>query len=230
MNKVILFDLDDTLINTHIIFTKEILKIKKYIAITTKVSLEEVSKFLDTTIVDTYQIAKVNPDKIWVITTEKLAQEYKLSQDIQKNIITKFFGIYKIRPKIRRGAKEILIRCRKEFDVGLVTHAQKKWTEFKLNSVGLNNYFKHIEIVDTDRAKNGNDWLKALYILNGDISRSWVVGDNIQGDIISAYSVGFKNLIWIDKEDGWKVYRSGKLPSKTHTIKDLSELNQIIFP
>lgn len=55
------------------------------------------------------------------------------------------------------------------------------------------------------------------------------VGDNIQGDILSAYKARIEHLVWVDKKGGWSPYRQGELPKGTRTIANLGELMPLMI-
>lgn len=226
----ILFDLDDTLIHTHSMFMKAITQVSNLISKEKGIDANEIEKYFYEEIAKTYSIAKVNPDKVWPLTFSILQKKYKLTDEEKSHHMNILLNVYNRKPKIKDYAIELLDKCEAErIELGLVTHASRKWTEYKIKSVRIKKYFKHIQVVDTNRAKNSSDWLKALEKINGTVNDTWVIGDNIKGDIQSAYKVGFRNLIWINKKDGWDLYKTGELPKGVHTAKDLHEVYNILF-
>jgi HAD superfamily hydrolase (TIGR01549 family) len=225
----VLFDLDDTLISTHTVFSKEIRKAIRYIATKYSLKYKEVKKFVDQAIINSYGIAKVNPKNSWPNTLRQIKEEFNISSLDLKHIENIFFGIYQIPPKRKRGVISILKNLKRNgIKVGLVTHASKEWTQFKLEITKLYKYFDHIEVVDTNRGKNGKDWVKGLNKLNSQKENTIVVGDNINGDIISSYNEGFRNLVWIKRVGAWKVYSEGEVPKGVEVIPHISKLSSIL--
>ncbi len=225
----VLFDLDDTLISTHKLFTKEIRRAIRLISKETGNKYKDVKKFVDEEIINSYGKAKVNPMKTWAITISEIQKRYKLSKSIKDQITGIFLGIYKRKPQRKRGVITLLKRLKRNgIKIGLVTHASKEWTHFKLEVTNLLKYFEYIEIVDTNRAKTGKDWVKGLNKLKAKKESTIVVGDNINGDIISSYNEGFRNLVWIKRVGAWKVYSQGEVPKGTKVIPHISKLNSIL--
>ncbi|KKR05504.1 MAG: hypothetical protein UT34_C0002G0011 [candidate division WS6 bacterium GW2011_GWF2_39_15] len=234
MNKdfnAILFDLDDTLIETHSIFTRQLTKVKQLVADYSKDKYETISTLLDEAFVANYQIAKINPHRYWPMNIGVLQKKYSLPQSIVNKCTEIFFTVYKTVPRVREGSFELLDRCNGEgIKIGLVSHAFRRWINFKLKVTGLDKYFTHIEDVTPNKFKSGKDWLKAIKHMGLDIDKTYVIGDNIKGDIISTYEVGFRKLIWVNREDGWKVYRTGELPEGTVSVNSLTEVTNLLFP
>lgn len=225
----ILFDLDDTLISTNSVFSKEIRKTIRYISTKYSLKYTVVKKFVDQAIINSYGIAKVNPKNSWPNTLRQIKEEFRISSIDLKHIEKIFFDIYQIPPKRKRGVISLLKLVKKRgLKIGLVTHASKEWTQFKLEKTKLNKYFDHIEVVDTNRGKSGNDWVKALNMLNSKKENTIVVGDNINGDIISSYNEGFRNLVWIKRVGAWKVYSEGEVPKGVKVIPHISKLSSTL--
>lgn len=228
--KAILFDLDDTLIHTNRIFTKEINRVKRLVAKEGNVEYDAVAKLIEKSIVDNYSIAKVNPDNVWPMTLNTLKESYSLNKSTIDKCQKIFEDMYKIVPTLKKDTIRLLQKCNDEkITLGLVTHASKSWTYFKLDSLDLRKYFKYIHIVDIDRFKTHIDWSDAIKEMSLNKETTCIIGDNVKGDIIAGYEAGIKQLIWVKKEDGWSVYNSGELPKCAIKTENLTEVYNILF-
>lgn len=225
MKNVILFDLDDTLIDTHAVFRKYIDALKIFLAKETQREFDEITKVFITIHNEKFDEFHVDFDRLWPSISKKLTEELGLNDHLSVEIQSYLDSILHEVPKLKDGVVETLEELRiREYSLGLVTHALKDWTDFKLDSLALRNYFTHIEIADASGVKSSSCWLHALSQFNIKPEDGIVVGDNINGDIIAAHSIGVRRLFWVDQKNGWSVYRTGELPESTITLREISEL------
>jgi len=227
--KLILFDFDDTLINTNKVFRDNINTLKYLLVNETGKSFEEITEIYKRIHTQGYEKFHVDFINLWPYILDVLKEELNLNSETQKKVLELLDKVLKDVPELKEGVIETLdILKEKGFTLGLVTHALKDWTYFKLESHGLSKYFDHIEIADARATKSVDCWQRAIKHFNIDPSESMVVGDNINGDIIAASSAGVKKLFWVDFEQGWSMYRTGQLPEGTVTIKKISEILEYV--
>lgn len=224
----ILFDLDDTLISTHTVFVKSINKAVRVVTKKTGLKFKEVKKVIDEAIIKSYETAKVNPTKSWPTTVKLVEKKYSLDSNTSQRLLSSFLNVYKLKPRRKKGVITILKRLRRKgIKLGLVTHASREWTDFKLEKANLKKYFDYVEVVDTNREKSGSDWEIACKKLKSTKDKCMIVGDNLKGDIISPNKTGFDNLVWINWKGSWSVYTTGELPKTALRISHISQLRNI---
>ncbi|MGA2910665.1 MAG: HAD family hydrolase [Candidatus Microgenomates bacterium] len=131
--------------------------------------------------------------------------------------------IYRKVPLELEGARQTLEMFRAAgIQMGLVTHANRGWTEKKLYEHNLNHFFSHVVIVDEAKFKGPKDWLTAAKSLRLDPEEILFIGDNLRGDIMAAYEIGARRVVWI--ESPWSVYREGEVPEGVIQVKSIKEV------
>lgn len=227
--KTILFDLDDTLLQTNTVFADKCNAVIKILSDDLKLPQEQVKEIFEKANVQSRQTSFVNPNKCWPTTLSLVYNQCKFSDDAYQKSLDTFKTIYKTPVEAIEGAIELLELCkRKNIPLGLVTHAQRRWTNFKLKNSPISQYFAHVEVVNMNREKKSKDWLKAFQVLNTLPEEGMVVGDNIKGDILAGEKIGAKYLVWYDRVETWSHYRAGELPKKVITINNLNQLKELL--
>lgn len=193
--EVILWDLDDTLLDTYKLFLQQL--------------LQQAND-------STYHDFSVNPQK-WKEVAKIMAQG--LSSD-EKNFfdgLPILEAIYETAPEFLTGAKTALRVLKKTgLPMGLVTHANESWTQIKVDQRGLKSFFDQIMIISEDKFKDSADWRKAIKRFDVNPENVLVLGDNLTGDIQAAHSIGVKNIVYFPSP--WAIYSVGKVPQGVISI------------
>jgi phosphoglycolate phosphatase-like HAD superfamily hydrolase len=211
----VLFDMDRTLVDTHTYFQEEM----------TNSILHTVSKIFPTKplkkqlkitkeIVDiANKIYEQQKYPILVDTLSKLA----LSQYIkEKKVKINKKEVYKV---LKSSYKEFYLTSPQPFPytieaihkiktfnipIGVYSHAQKQWTNVKVEKI-RNEYFKKygedIKIpfftTNITDLKDKEGWIKAGKYHKIDPKRTLVVGDSLTADIYAAIDAGYKYLVYL---------------------------------
>lgn len=211
----VLFDMDRTLVDTHTYFQEEM----------TNSLLHTVSKIFPTKplkkqlkitkeIVDiANKIYEQQKYPILVDTLSKLA----LSQYIkEKKVKINKKEVYKV---LKSSYKEFYLTSPQPFPytieaihkiktfnipIGVYSHAQKQWTNVKVEKI-RNEYFKKygedIKIpfftTNITDLKDKEGWIKAGKYHKTDPIRTLVVGDSLTADIYAAIDAGYKYLVYL---------------------------------
>ena len=211
----VLFDMDRTLVDTHTYFQEEM----------TNSILHTVSKIFPTKplkkqlkitkeIVDiANKIYEQQKYPILVDTLSKLA----LSQYIKENKVKiNKKEVYKV---LKSSYKEFYLTSPQPFPytieaihkiktfnipIGVYSHAQKQWTNVKVEKI-RNEYFKKygedIKIpfftTNITDLKDKDGWIKAGKYHKTDPIRTLVVGDSLTADIYAAIDAGYKYLVYL---------------------------------
>ena len=221
--QVALFDLDDTLLDTNKLFTDQEEKFMEYCKncipeLDMKTFKEKFGEFNNLS----FKLVGASPKKWSYIVSEmvKIYGEKSLVNGLQI-----FDEIYSSAPDIFEGVDDIL-RLYESVGIrlGLVTHAGAKWTDIKLDKHNLREYFEHIEIIDVDehKYKGPEHWQQAIDFFGVSPSNVMVTGDNVNGDILAAHSLGVRTLAWLPSK--WHVYREGKLPDGVYVVDKIENL------
>ncbi len=211
----VLFDMDRTLVDTHTYFQEEM----------TNSILHTVSKIFPTKplkkqlkitkeIVDiANKIYEQQKYPILVDTLSKLA----LSQYIKENKVKiNKKEVYKV---LKSSYKEFYLTSPQPFPytieaihkiktfnipIGVYSHAQKQWTNVKVEKI-RNEYFKKygedIKIpfftTNITDLKDKEGWINAGKYHKTDPKRTLVVGDSLTADIYAAIDAGYKYLVYL---------------------------------
>lgn len=220
--KLILFDFDDTLIDTSKIFLDQIDLFINF-------GGEKISN-LD---LNAFRLRyKELEDKnfkergvsitTWIHIVNELASEHG---EVLLEGIEIFNEIYRILPDIYDGVKETLELCRKTgVKMGLVTHAGLEWTRFKMEGHDLGKYFDHVKAIDPEKIKykSANEWREEVEFFGVDAMNVLVVGDSIHGDIEAAQEAGVGHVAWIPSKVRW--HKDDKTPTGVYVINGVRNL------
>jgi FMN phosphatase YigB (HAD superfamily) len=224
----IFFDFDDTIIKTSEIFfaaVKSVLDL--YAKVLPQLSNVEIAQIFQEIDSEVHARLAVNPLRWEPIVTE-FERTTRVKQSRVKQALKIFANIYKQIPEFEQDA-EIMIKVLKRWGIylGLITHANVEWTIFKLESLGLDGVFETVKIADENKIhKDWTDWDGAAENANKPKSKILGVGDSIQGDVQAAVRAGFGKVAWVDKKNGWHMYRQGELPSGVLVVKKASKILQ----
>lgn len=223
--KGVLFDFDDTLIQTTEIFQEAVKKVVTlYLQALPSLNFDNAHNIFSRINIENHSKYAVNP-KRWTPIITQFEQELQLQTSISKQTLQILSDIYTIVPKFEPGAEIVLDLLRNwNLEIGLVTHANIDWTMFKLAYIDLGYFFDDVYIVDENKPhKDKEDWNKAAQQIQIPTQKLLAVGDNIKGDIQAANKAGFR-VVWVNKKNGFSLYRQGDLPYGTITINNVGEL------
>lgn len=225
-----LFDLDDTLISTHRIFVDQMRKNANYVASLDDSSNEEdVMNYLWKLVDCAYSTVIVNPSKLWKEVLDGLDKEYHLSTEARHKIQKNIDDIYSAVPELLDGSLELLDHIvSKSKGLGLVTHAERDWTIYKLESTGLIKYFSNIYLVDVNEFKGKQHWRNAARLFGFHKQTCCTVGDSLKGDIIPTYQEGFHTQVYLDSGSGWSVYNVDDVPIEVIRVASPKEMLMMI--
>lgn len=220
--KAVLFDLDDTLIYTQEIFYKYIVEYSTVVAQQTGKSFTEVKSLLDEINIEEYKKMGVNPLR-WASVLDRMAGYFPGHENVVVDNLGVLMKIYTTVPREREGAK-VALEVLRELGVKviLVTHANVDWTHFKLNSLGLWDYFDQVYIANENGHKKKDDWSNAMVNIGELPENCLVVGDNVRGDVCPADELGARTM-WVCGST-WEVFREGTAPERTLPIAGVHDL------
>lgn len=222
-----LFGLDDTLIDTQSVFEKQMNQVvdflEKHLPNTPP---DRLKREFEESVAAVHRIHFVNPRKLWWQTIRLVKEGHReITEQTAEACYNILMGIYSILPDFHEGVVETLEALTlAKTRLSLVTHAQKRWTNFKVKKLGLAKYFELVEIANPNKSKTSKVWSAAIKRLDIKAKEAVVVDDNVRGDIQAVREVGVSQLFWVDRKAMWKVYREGKLPSGTKVIREVEEI------
>lgn len=218
--KYVIFDLDDTLIDTVEIINHFKSEYVKNISSRFRIDIITVRKKVD-------QFDYISFNKFGA---RKLLRWGYLSFLIIKYFHIKYFemfmiakstlkNIYRTAPKVRNGTFEFIsVLQREKILFFLLTNSNKKWTNFKLKMTGLNKCFvcKNIYVVNK-KSKTISDLKKVIIKNSLNVNNVLVIGDSTKSDINPALNLGIQTIIQITSD-----IEKTKIDDRVLKIKDLS--------
>ena len=222
---VVLFDLDDTLIDTNLVFVKKVHAVLDHLSSSLSIDPEKLSRRFKAEQIKAHNKVAVNPEKLWPTILEKCGGIFGWEDEVTKEAFKSLMEIYTTLPKVLSGTVSTLEALKKaQKYLGVVTHASREWTDFKLEGLDLDKFFEHVELFDTNIHKSVSAWENAIKAFKIEPSNALVVGDSVKGDIQAAYKVGVRNLVWVNRDEAWDHYKKGKLPNGTIEIGGIDGL------
>jgi len=249
--KIFIFDLDDTVWDAYGIFKKYIDELKRTIAVDFKekcaigeqidlslATLDDLDNDFDIALSDAFRKVFVNPANIWRELLMNLVQKYNLTENDIDRYIEQVWPLYQEVPYVFSEVITTLTDLKKKgVKIYALTHAEEEWTRYKLEKTGLKDYFEEIFYADVNKAKGVDDWKNAIaQIKSRDINLGTnteniaIVGDNLKGDINPSHEVGIRYKFWINRGEGWGLYREGNVPEGTIRVKSLHLIVEYVKP
>jgi len=197
-NGLIVFDLDDTLLNTSNVYWLArklfVEKLSEELQINEDKLIEEFEK------IDHLQMQKLKHSPYRY--TRSMIETYKsvshkinhqISEETLKAI--KDFGrlILKNTPNTIKGAKEILDWSSQNYSLALLTRGENSFQKKKLHKNELYKYFDFIRVVPH---KNAEVLKKFIQDIGFDCQDVWVIGDSLKSDINPGIEIGAKCILY----------------------------------
>lgn len=219
--KSALFDFDETLIDTtSIIEMQKRLYISHLVAKLNGFNFDALLSQLETFDEKYFNAVGVNPRR-WEMVVSETAGELGIDQtELLWSGLPILMQIYQTPPRLIEGAVETLDAFASTgINLGLVTHANTEWTNFKLDTLNLRRYFSQIVIADENGHKGHEDWLHAIQASGFNSGNTLVVGDSLVSDIQASAVLGVRNLVWINPKQN-----SALVPEGTIVIDNIDQL------
>lgn len=222
--RAVLFDLDDTLLDTSTFVRAHE---KEYIDYCSQmlphISREDLAESYRVADVEAYGTDSVHRSR-WDTIVRSLGKKYG---DTASNVFSDgqpiLMRMYDEMPDVFPGARETLDAFRfAAVKIGVVTHADEDIANKKLDLLDLRNYFHVVQIADAKGSKTSNDWKAAIDALGVRPEETLVVGDNIVGDIQAAMNAGVKYAVALPSP--WQLFDQKDIPKETlraNTIRDV---------
>jgi len=221
------FDFDDTLIKTEVLFTTQM---RSFVAQTVGKlggpDVDEVWRRLEEVNNQAFRELAVNP-KRWETVVQRMEEAFPEGRGVFVEALPTLMRIYKIIPELHDRAVETVGAFREAgVGIGMVTHANREWTDFKLDGLDLRNYFDRIHVVDENKHKGPEDWAEAIAEFGVSPEQAIVVGDSLPGDIRASAAIGVKHRVWVPSK--WVMYNSGEVPEGTIKVEGIGKVPAVL--
>ena len=216
MIKVVLFDLDGTLLNRQASLTRFI-----------NDQYERFSKYFFHVSIDTYRTRFMELDErgyVWKDQVyKKLIEEFEIkgvkSEELLEDYILNFHHFCEPFPNLFSMLEKLK---QKSYKLGLITNGKEQFQMNNLKSLGLESYFSLILISEKEGLSKPNPLLfhRALTFFEVLPEEAIYIGDHPENDYRGAQNIGLK-VIW-KKDTYWKDFQPEFL------IDDILEIPTII--
>jgi len=228
---LLIFDLDDTLVDTSDVYWRAK---KLFIEILKKQAPQLAESFLDKTFedIDTlnlkgYGHAPTRYGKSMIDTYLFLLSKKYLEYDleIEKKIAEAGNMILNTIPKLINGAIDLLIWCKSKYNLALVTRGEEDLQRKKINHLKLEHYFDLIRIVPE---KSESDFVRIIKDFHINKKDTWIIGDSLKAEIETGLKLGV-NCIFFNYSHSsyrWIQERNYSIVSRKAFFK-VNSLNEI---
>ncbi|MCM8530376.1 MAG: HAD-IA family hydrolase [Lentisphaeraceae bacterium] len=124
------------------------------------------------------------------------------------------------------GAKEFIIKLRKEYTLVLITNGPVYSQVPKVEQVSIKNFVDHVIIggQEPEEKPFKSIFSKALKLAGVEASEAMHVGDSVAADIVGANNSGITS-VWINPDECENQHADFHIPNITHLGKVISQLS-----
>lgn len=222
--QAVLFDFDDTLLDTNTYINEHKARYVDYISDRLpEIPHENIRRELDAADYDVFSTHSVSKGR-WDGAIRLMIEKFPgVDPAIFTDGAPHLHAMYVSAPQLIPGAKDTVMNFRRAIHkIGLVTHADYGWTMLKLKRTGLEGVFDHVEVVDQCRNKEAGDWVRAAEALGVSPDQVLVIGDSVKGDMEAAHRAGVVHLVSLPSP--WEKYREGDLPEGAIPAANISSV------
>lgn len=228
INKII-FDLDDTLVNTGIIYERQI---KEFIETLIqdldfdKLSFDEISKIqedIDIKQIDKYGFSTVRFPLSFSLTFKFICNNFGIKFDkvLNKKYMQIGEKVFQVIPELAEGVNEILEKFFNKYFLVIYTLGDKQIQKDKIIKNNLHKYFKEYFIVPEKNIDNLITTCK-----DTPFNECAIVGDSLKGEIEPGVKLGMQ-AFYLDRPKKWK-YLNSPIGDGFIRIKNLLELTDYL--
>jgi len=224
-----LFDGDDTLWQTVPIFRKQIGKCLDLLAGTGTLSREEWKIELETVNNRLFETIGVNPNR-WHLVMDELEKK-GLKKGVRDEAEGVLKQIYQTPPSfIEETEAGLAFIKRSGVPMGIVTHANRAWTDKKFDWLDLGRFFEPDEVftIDENKHKTAESWAEAIRYFGIEPRNCAVVGDSPRSDINPVGGLGVEQCFLIrNRYPIWSVHQQEVNEDITREIGSVNDLRGV---
>ena len=224
----VIFDMDDTLLDTSPIFEAAVLKFCLKLA-ELGVPMDETRARLSR--IDMGRIEELGfgkarwPESIG-LTYRELAEDrsWEYDHDMERACAAIGWETYDVYPEVKPGALEALETLRPHVRLVLATKGDVDLQSGRLQRSGLREHFDHVYIL---AQKTPAEFRKILSEQNFEPARAFMVGDGVRSDINPALELGMHAVQMLGQS--WEHERVEPLHGDFHALERLEDVPPLIF-
>lgn len=197
-NQLIIFDLDDTLVDTSDVYWRAR---KNFVEVLQAEQFEpeiviEVFEEVDSLNMEKLGFAPHRYMKSMLEAYDKVLSKYnrRSRNQIHDNIRSCGRIVLEQLPQPIEGAHDLLEWASAHFKLAILTRGENEFQRHKLHDSGLLKYFDLVQVVTTKDANKFDGVIKEAGYHSKD---TWIIGDSIKSDINPGIEVGAKCILYV---------------------------------
>ncbi len=222
----LLFDLDDTLLETSDYMDRYKLAFCVWAAEKLGISLEVVMPVFEKAAHDAFDILFVTLER-WNLVVRMTAERLGEEPHCLDGGVEIMRELFLDSPRLIEGVRPVLAMLHQTGrKMGVVTHApHNKWTEIKMVKTGIERYFDGVWIAGEDRLKGREDWEGGAAMIGVAHDRILGIGDSASADIWPMIGLKMRAIAIVPK---WKRAK-GELPEGVPLLQSLVGVPEAIL-
>lgn len=227
----IIFDLDDTLIDTSHTFWEARTRFANLFSSysISKSEVVEIFESVDAANMNTYGLKPQRYGVSMKVASEKIIESYgiKTASNFDRKLKKYSSIIENTIPELIDGAVDLLDWASKNFRVSLLTRGIEELQTKKIHHHRLEQYFEAIKVVDKKDKEEFEDFLEEINVAPSDC---WVVGDSIKSDINPALSLNISSILFLYSHHSyfWRQEYGAEASGEFYLANNLSEVKDIL--
>jgi len=229
-NQLIIFDLDDTLVDTSETYWQARTRFVRLLALEgfNPEAVTEHFEEVDTTYIAEYGVVPERYGKSMITTCQQLfAQVNRVPpQSLLQEISSCGNLIMERLPALIEGADELLDWASNHFELALLTRGIDALQQRKIKAAAIEHYFHMTKVVDK---KDAAAFREVMSNTGYSASNTWVIGDSVKSDINPGNEAGAKCILYeySHPEYFWRqeygTVATGKF-YKVHSLRDVAAI------
>lgn len=190
--KLVIFDLDDTLINTSKFYSdiKEVFLNSDYFSLLNRSDLEKRFERIEAKNIPIWDHSVLRYKKTMFDLYTELVEEKVIKRSNELELHINDIGDFLLKgstPDILSGAIELISSLKDHCTQIIVTRGDERHQQRKIKSKGLSKYFNKVAVVPT---KNAAVYLEQITKMGFTPEQTWIIGDSKNSDIKPAVEIG----------------------------------------
>ena len=232
LKKLLVFDLDDTLLNTSDVYYRAREEFVNYMSDSFSLDPKAVRQVFED--LDREHISLLGyPSWRYTFTMLKTYWSYieqqkaAFSSTSVEKIINIGSRITSEIPPLLDGAKDVLVELSQSFTLALLTRGDFHLQRKKIEHYGLDAIFSTIMVVS---AKTEASFLSVLLTTGVPPEHAWSIGDSPKWDVLPALNVGMNAILfrYVHPSYEWKHEKRFMIVDNVPVIEDLKELWSVL--
>lgn len=228
LNPAIIFDGDDTLWRTQILYEDAKNIFYDWMADegwTDRVLLAEIFTETDTANVATYGFSRHRFPNSMKDVYRQMSREAGLQPSPVKLEQVGRIGstVFERKPQLMDGARQLLIQLRRTYRLYLYTAGDPEVQERRIAELRMKPYFSAIYMPPL---KTIEELERLVQVEQLSAGSSWMVGNSVKSDINPAVQLGMRG-IWVQTLS-WRYEEAELLPGRVWAVSDLVEIPRVL--